>query len=222
MQFFLYKKHCIRNCLEHIPLSKGFIKVHVSLEGILQNIFLIWGIEELRKFLPCFGDSLVKWTLNLRKMRKTIFLIFLKLRVHLRKRSPYSVPNYVHIGELWEFRKMSNFKIRKIEISRDSGGVRSSALDMFYTKDSTFDFLRRKKMFRFFFIEKKIWRTKISDFALTKNNCKGEIFEEISKVTNFKKFRLAWYLTDFDNFLCKTKFKISSLQENQVWNDSEL
>ena len=43
-------------------------------------------------------------------------------------------------------------KFRKIKISRDSGGVRSSALDMFYIKDSTFDFLRF--FFDFFFVEK--------------------------------------------------------------------
>ena len=45
-------------------------------------------------------------------------------------------------------------KNRKIKISRGSGGVRSSALDMFYTKDSTFDFLRKNK-FSIFFVEKK-------------------------------------------------------------------
>ena len=45
-------------------------------------------------------------------------------------------------------------KNRKIKISRGSGGVRSSALDMFYTKDSTFDFLR-KNMFSDFFSSKK-------------------------------------------------------------------
>ena len=33
-----------------------------------------------------------------------------------------------------------SFTFRKINISRDSGGVRSSALDMFYIKDIAFDF----------------------------------------------------------------------------------
>ena len=62
-----------------------------------------------------------------------------------------------HLQNLFFF----NF-FRKIKISRDSGGVRSSALDMFYIKDSTFDFLK-KKYFLFFFSSKKIsW--KISKF----------------------------------------------------------
>ena len=58
-------------------------------------------------------------------------------------------------------RVLRNFKFqnRKINISRGSGGVRSSALDMFYTKDSTFDFLR-KNMFSDFFSSKKIRRKK--------------------------------------------------------------
>ena len=33
-----------------------------------------------------------------------------------------------------------SFTFRKINISRDSGGVRSSAFDMFYLTDYTFDF----------------------------------------------------------------------------------
>ena len=50
--------------------------------------------------------------------------------------------------------------------SRSSGGVRSSALDMFHFKESTFDFLRKKisetifveKSFgRFFFFEETIF-----------------------------------------------------------------
>ena len=43
-------------------------------------------------------------------------------------------------GLISTFRAKKRYFFRKIEISRDSGGVRSSALDMFYTKDSTFDF----------------------------------------------------------------------------------
>ena len=46
-------------------------------------------------------------------------------------------------------------KFRKIKISRDSEGARSSALDMFYPKDVTFDFLKRK-LFSIFFRRKKI------------------------------------------------------------------
>jgi len=46
-------------------------------------------------------------------------------------------------------------KFRKIKISHDSGGARSSGLDMFYPKDVTFDFLKRKR-FSIFFRRKKI------------------------------------------------------------------
>ena len=76
---------------------------------------------------------------------------------------------------------MSNFKIRKIEISRDSGGVRSSALDMFYTKDSTFDFLRRKKMFRFFFIEKKSDEKKSRILPSQKTTAKAKFLRKFQK-----------------------------------------
>ena len=40
-----------------------------------------------------------------------------------------------------------SFTFRKINISRDSGRVRSSALDMFYPKDSIFEFWRKNKFF---------------------------------------------------------------------------
>ena len=43
-----------------------------------------------------------------------------------------------------DFSIISSSKFRKIEISRGSEGVRSSALDMFYPKDITFDVLRKK------------------------------------------------------------------------------
>ena len=39
-----------------------------------------------------------------------------------------------------DFSIISSSKFRKIEISRGSEGVRSSALDMFYPKDTAFDF----------------------------------------------------------------------------------
>ena len=40
-------------------------------------------------------------------------------------------------------------------ISRDSGGVRRSALDMFYVMDDIFDFRRKNNFSIFFFVEKK-------------------------------------------------------------------
>ena len=63
------------------------------------------------------------------------------------------------------FRDFQNFssKFRKIKISRHSGGVRSSALDMFCPKDSTFDFLRKNKISDFF-RRKKSSTKKISAF----------------------------------------------------------
>ena len=62
-----------------------------------------------------------------------------------------------------DFSIISSSKFRKIEISRGSEGVRSSALDMFYPKDITFDVLR-KKLFRKFFRRKKISENKNLDF----------------------------------------------------------
>ena len=48
-------------------------------------------------------------------------------------------------------------------ISQRSEGVRSSALDMFYLKDSTFDVLRKKYGLASFFVEKKLTK-EISQF----------------------------------------------------------
>ena len=56
-----------------------------------------------------------------------------------------------HLGKFVFF---LSSKFRKIKISRDSEGARSSALDMFYPKDVTFDFLR-EKLFSKFFSSKK-------------------------------------------------------------------
>ena len=56
-------------------------------------------------------------------------------------------------------------KFRKIKISRDSGGARSSGLDMFYPKDVTFDFLREKLFSKFFSSKKKSAKKKSIFFS---------------------------------------------------------
>ena len=108
-------------------------------------------------------------------------------------------------------------KFRKIKISRDSGGVRSSALDMFYLKDNTFDFFR-KIFFGVFFVEKKsvekisIFLCEILDFwkfpNFQKINKKMFFFFEISGIP--------WVLTPLCRFRHKNKVEVKTLRFEQL------